>query len=253
MKTISILAAFCAFLYFIVRSVIYLFTDRTLVRRNLWLAFGSFFAIPVFILAIAEPPSDSTTASAAPQQAASQTAKSDPPQKSASQLEQERLAEFENDKKNLLTIEQKLKQNEAHLSKYYGTNDQIDQCASHILALSMLKVDYLNHGKSKSEKELGRRAEQTSEKVAAQCRRIYASVIEERFMKKGLDIKVTTSGANQKQLTIKYALMSQPLVYQFQNEMHMQEAAKKVGFTKLVYTNGFDSSLGQSWTIDLTR
>jgi hypothetical protein len=45
--------------------------------------------------------------------------------------------------------------------------------------------------------------------------------------------------------------MSQPLVYKFQNEIKVNEQASKLGFTKLVYTNGFESELGNTWTIDL--
>lgn len=45
--------------------------------------------------------------------------------------------------------------------------------------------------------------------------------------------------------------MSQPLVYKFQNEIKLDEQAEKLGFTKLVYTNGFESALGQTWTVDL--
>ncbi len=45
--------------------------------------------------------------------------------------------------------------------------------------------------------------------------------------------------------------MSQPLVYRFQNDMRLSEKAKTFGFDRLIYTNGFSSDLGSTWTINL--
>jgi hypothetical protein len=66
-----------------------------------------------------------------------------------------------------------------------------------------------------------------------------------------MDVKARALGKEKKQLRIVYALMSQPLVYKFQNEIKLNEQATKVGFSKLVYTNGFESRFGQTWTVDL--
>jgi hypothetical protein len=64
-------------------------------------------------------------------------------------------------------------------------------------------------------------------------------------------IRVKAIGGGNKTLRLTYALMSKPLVYKFQNEIKLDEQARDAGFSKLVFTKGFDSSLGQTWTINL--
>jgi hypothetical protein len=113
------------------------------------------------------------------------------------------------------------------------------------------KVTYGENGKSKEEKALGQKAAALIPQVSQQAREMYASSLEEIFVKNGMDVQVSARGNSKKQLRISYALMSQPLVYKFQNDIKVSEQAAPLGFTKLVYTNGFESSLGKTWTIDL--
>jgi len=111
----------------------------------------------------------------------------------------------------------------------------------------------LSRGLSKSpedQKQAGE-AKTLASQVAEQVREMYANTMEEAFVKNGIDAKVRAAGKGKERLTITYALMSQPLVYKFQNEMDVPTQAKRFGFSKVVYTNGFESSLGQSWTVDL--
>jgi hypothetical protein len=80
---------------------------------------------------------------------------------------------------------------------------------------------------------------------------MYASALEETFVKNGFDMKVSAIGHDKTRLRITFALMSQPLIYKFQNEIKIADQARPLGFTSIVYTNGFDSSLGQTWTVKL--
>jgi hypothetical protein len=67
-------------------------------------------------------------------------------------------------------------------------------------------------------------------------------------VKSGMDAKVSATGANKTRLR-----MSQPLIYKFQNDIKLDEQARQFGFTRLEDTNGFDSELGRTWTVDLTK
>ncbi len=62
-----------------------------------------------------------------------------------------------------------------------------------------------------------------------------------------MDVKVSASGLKKDQLRLKYVLMSQPLVYKFQNEMKISDQAAVFGFKKVIYTDGYD----ETWTVDL--
>lgn len=159
-----------------------------------------------------------------------------------------RIAE---DMRAISQIEQRLKDNRESLKKYYSTPEQVKQAGMDIIQLTVAKVAYSESGKTKEEKALGRKAAALIPQVSQQARELYASSIEEIFIKNGMDVKVSARGKEKKLLRISYALMSQPLVYKFQNEAKVSEQATPLGFTKLEYTNGFESSLGKTWTIDL--
>jgi hypothetical protein len=77
--------------------------------------------------------------------------------------------------------------------------------------------------------------------------------VEQIFVKSGMDAKVSAIGANKTRLRVVYVLMSQPLIYKFQNDIKLDEQARQFGFTRLEDTNGFDSELGRTWTVDLTK
>lgn len=209
-----------------------------------WMAFVMFSALG---------DSKSTPTPSAPEAVAAIETKPTVP-KTAAPAQQPAKAAINNiaiDIREVAAIEGRLKENAKSLKRYYGTTDQLGQATKDALHLIMMKVEYQNQGKSKEEKALGQKVAALLPLVSEQVREIYASSVEENFMKNGLDMKVRALGKEKKQLRITYALMSQPLVYKFQNEIKVNEQASKLGFTKLVYTNGFESELGNTWTIDL--
>lgn len=165
----------------------------------------------------------------------------------------DRAAAFAKDTVELGKVEERLRSNETYMKKYYASDDLKAQSGKDMVFLAVTKVTYLDKGTTAQEKAMGKKAAALLPKVQAQGRAIYASSLEHNFVKNGLDMKVRAQGADKKQLRISYALMSQPLVYKFQNDIKIDDQARILGFTRLVYTNGFDSSLGETWTIDLGR
>jgi hypothetical protein len=159
-------------------------------------------------------------------------------------------AEREKNKLAMAQARSRFTDNQAKLKKYYATPEQVKAAMDDHLGLMAIA---LSRGMSKfkeDQKQAGE-AQALALQVAAQAREMYASVVEEGFVKNGIDAKVRASGSSKERLTVTYALMSQPLVYKFQNEMKLNEQASGFGFKKLVYTNGFQSSLGETWSVDL--
>ena len=143
-------------------------------------------------------------------------------------------------------IESRIKENAERLKKYYGTADQVKEATADLIKLAVVKGLY-GESKVKEEKSLSSRADSLITKVSQQQRALYASTAEEIFIKNGMDVKVTASGAKKDQLRLKYVLMSQPLVYKFQNEMKINDQARVFGFKKIIYSDGYD----ETWTVDL--
>lgn len=149
-------------------------------------------------------------------------------------------------KKTIEEIEVRLKDNAERLKKYYGTPEQVKQATADMIKLAVVKGMYEKSDK-KEEKSLGARADSLISSVAQQQRTIYASATEEIFLKSGMDVKVSAAGAKKEQMRLKYVLMSQPLVYKFQNELKLPEQARALGFKKIIYSDGYD----ETWTVDL--
>lgn len=143
-------------------------------------------------------------------------------------------------------IESRFKENAEKSKKYYGTVDQVKEATADLVKLAVVKGFY-GESKIQEERSLSSRADSLITKVSQQQRALYASTVEEIFVKNGMDVKVTASGAKKDQLRLKYVLMSQPLVYKFQNEMKLNDQARTLGFKKLIYSDGYD----ETWTVDL--
>lgn len=158
------------------------------------------------------------------------------------------VAELTESKATLDDVENRLKATTERLKKYYGTADQIQEATADMLKLAIVKAKY-EESKVKEEMALRNRADTLISKVAMLQRVIYASASEEIFVSNGMDVDVAASGAKNEQLRIKYVLMSEPLVYKFQNEMKIQDQARVFGFKKIMYTDGYD----ENWTVDLTQ
>jgi hypothetical protein len=168
--------------------------------------------------------------------------------------EKQKRQVFENkltsDDRSLKEIDKKLNELRAKFKKYYATADDVRGLKQDVTLLTITKAAYAT-GKSDNEKRLNSKVSGLLPKAQLLLREAYASSIEEIFIKTGMDAQVRAVGDNKKTLRITYALMSQPLIYKFQNEIRIDEQAINAGFSKLLYTNGFESSLGKTWTVNL--
>jgi len=154
------------------------------------------------------------------------------------------------DDRTLKEMDKKLNKLRAKFNKYYATADDVKGLMQDVILLTVAKAAY-ETGKSDTEKRLHAKSAALLPKAQLTLREAYASSVEEIFIKTGMDAQVKAAGDGKKTLRITYALMSQPLIYKFQNEIKIDEQAKNVGFSKLIYTNGFESSLGKTWTVTL--
>lgn len=148
-------------------------------------------------------------------------------------------------------IAQRLDDNSTYLKKYYATKSMLDQASQDMLRLSGVTLIYSYDARAPQGKALAKRARALAPRLSEQSRQIFASIIEEGFIKAGMDVQAVAQGTEKKTLKIKYALMGKPMVYKFENDAKISEQAGALGFKKVVYTNGFESSLGMSWTVDI--
>jgi hypothetical protein len=62
------------------------------------------------------------------------------------------------------------------------------------------------------------------------------------FLKAGMDVTLTTTGAKATTLTFRYVLVSRPFLYKLMNDTQFIENCKSVGFTSIYFTDGHDAS-----------
>jgi hypothetical protein len=121
------------------------------------------------------------------------------------------------------------------------------------LSEDTLKLVILEAGYAKPENETQKKtlvkAESLRPRVEVLRRDVYAKTLERAMLGKGFNTEVQAKGASKQVLEYKYALMSKALMYKLANEGRTLESARNVGFKKLIFTDGFNSS----WTYDLTK
>ena len=172
------------------------------------------------------------------------------PRSSAPEQPKDPAVELAEETQAVAEIDQRLKENTERLKKYYASADQVKQASRDIIRLALIKGIYA-HSKENDQKSLSQRAGRLLPQIEQQVRLLYASFLMVNFVKNGIDAQVSATGKDKKRLRISYALMSQPLVYKFQNEIKIDRQAAPLGFTQIIYTNGFDGSLGNTWAVDL--
>jgi hypothetical protein len=79
------------------------------------------------------------------------------------------------------------------------------------------------------------------------AREVFAGTLEETYLKKSMDVDMSVSGKNNTTLKFKYVLVSRPLVYQLQNDSDFMGDLRRMGFTKVIFTDGYY----HTWTIDV--
>lgn len=176
--------------------------------------------------------------------------KSSTPRSSAPEQTNDPAVELAKETQAVAEIDQRFKKNTELLKKYYASADQVKQAGMDIISLALIKGIYAD-SKQNDQKSLSQRAERLLPQVERQARLLYASFLMENLVKNGIDAQVSATGKDKKRLRISYALMSEPLIYMFRNEIQIDRQAVPIGFTQIIFTNGFDSPLGRTWTVDL--
>lgn len=148
-------------------------------------------------------------------------------------------------------MEQRITSNATYLDKYYATQEMVSQSSTDVLALTAMEVYYGEPDRSPEAKALAQKAAALLPRAERQSRQLHASALENILVKNGMDVDIEARGPEKDELHITYALMSKPMVYQFQNELKVDEQAISFGYKRIVYTNGFESSLGQTWSVTL--
>jgi hypothetical protein len=148
----------------------------------------------------------------------------------------------------LTEIENRVKQFQSHLRKYYPEDDM-----QRTLSDDLRKITIAEFGYSKPENEEQRKvlskAKMLRPKVELLEREVYAGIMERKLMEKGIDANVKAIGEGKRTLLYKHALVTRASAYKLMNESPMAETARNLGFKKIVFKNFFDDS----WTYDLTR
>lgn len=102
---------------------------------------------------------------------------------------------------------------------------------------------------AKDEKEKNKKAaaQAKMDAVLEEDKRIkFASTAEYAFLDNRMNVTVTTLGKNNKQLKLKYSLMSKVFIHQVLKSDFVQNV-KKIGFTKIIFTDGYNDT----YTLDL--
>lgn len=83
------------------------------------------------------------------------------------------------------------------------------------------------------------------EKDLLEKRRRAPEILETTFLDAGRDVYVKSEGKELRTLRVKYVLMSRPMVYKFQQDRKTRETLRDLGFTKLIFTDGYNDT----WTM----
>jgi hypothetical protein len=160
---------------------------------------------------------------------------------------------LKSDLKLLVSIESMVLEIEQSLKKYYGSKSQLKELSQAVPTVAMIVLNHNKNGATIEQKKLSSRAAALGKTIEIVTRKVFVSTLEEKFVANGMDVKISATGAANKLLQFKYPLMSKPLVYKLTNEMDLQDLARQRGFEKIIFTNGFKSSIGETWTVNLAK
>lgn len=73
-------------------------------------------------------------------------------------------------------------------------------------------------------------------------RKEFVHKLESDFLKNGMDVRLTTGGAKATILNFRYVLVSRPFLYKLANESALLQNAKRVGFTRVHFTDGYGAT-----------
>lgn len=171
-----------------------------------------------------------------------QSAKTSVASNSASQKPQRTDDEF------IVEIDNRVKEFQKKLNGYYPNDEMLKLLNDDRVKLTLAEAAYSKPDNEKQKKILAR-IKALLPIVEVLTRDVYAKTLERGMLDKGFNSEINAEGSSKQILTYKYALMSKALVYKLANEGDILTSAKGLGFKKLTFTDGFDST----WNYDLTK
>jgi len=93
---------------------------------------------------------------------------------------------------------------------------------------------------SRAEQQEAAKRNHDEDRAEGLARKAYGAVLRERFLDKGMDIKVVVSGANNDHITLTWSLFSDVWVHQMEKSDGLIPEIYKVGFNRLDVKNGYD-------------
>jgi len=133
---------------------------------------------------------------------------------------------------------------------YHPTGDnktwgRLDEASDHLALIPREAKEYADA--QKLLKEVARRQAEMDAWSKIAARETYANTLEREYLKKGMDVDISLSGADKTTIRFKYVLMSRPMVYQMMTDAEVTNTLRSVGFKKIIFTDGYY----QTWNQDL--
>lgn len=148
----------------------------------------------------------------------------------------------------LVEIENRMNEYQKKLKRYYPDDNILRTLSEDLVKLAIVEAVY-SKADDANQRKVFSKAKSLRPKVELLLREVFAKNMERSLLDKGITTDIQAKGNNKQILEYKYALMSKAVVYKLVNEGNALETAKKAGFKKIVFTDGFNSS----WTYDLTK
>lgn len=145
-------------------------------------------------------------------------------------------------------IESRLIEYEKKLKGYYPDDNMLSTLSDDIVKVTIVEAAY-SKADNANQNKIFSKAKLLRPKIELLLREVLAKNMERSLLDKGISSDIQAKGKNKQTLEYKYALMSKAFVYKLVNEGNALETAKKAGFKKLVFTDGFNNN----WAYDLTK
>lgn len=134
-----------------------------------------------------------------------------------------------------------IKDTKKELTKYYPSDDTARSLGQHKTAMVEIAARY-DGSKDKPLNALGAKAQSLFKELQTLARLVYAKGMEREMMDKGISMRISAYGANNTTLQVKYVLLTDAFVYQMRNKAHIDDQARALGFSKVVFTDGYDTT-----------
>lgn len=122
---------------------------------------------------------------------------------------------------------------------------RVDEARSHLALIPREAKEYAEVQKLLD--EVTRRQAEIDAWAKVAARDVYANMLEQEYLKKGMDVDISLSGADKSTIKFKYILISRPLVYQLMNDSDFMSNLRSAGFKKVIFTDGYY----HTWNIDV--